>query len=81
MKKDFITSLIAVAGCASVYTFPAVYIYLTNKDQFAVKTPLVLSVIFAMVKASLLFFERIISQKTGGHKAHRSDDYLLEISF
>jgi hypothetical protein len=34
-----------------------------------------------MVKASLLFFERIISQKTGGHKAHRSDDYLLEISF
>ena len=73
MKKDFITSLIAVAGCASVYTFPAVYIYLTNKDQFAVKTPLVLSVIFLLFAVMTL----LVGTSVFLFRKHKYFQYVL----
>ena len=48
LYNDLLDSMAVSAGCASVYTFPAIFIYLSNKEQFAVKTAVTLAVVFAV---------------------------------
>ena len=79
MKKNhfklLLSSLMAAAGCTSVYTFPALYIYFANKEQFAVKTALVLPLTFLLFIVSTLLIGVII------HLFHKKKCYPAILSF
>ena len=64
MKKislnALLPSMMAAAGCVSVYTFPALNIYLANKEQFAVRTLPVLAVTTVLFSAAVLLAGTVI---------------------